>query len=368
MKLFELIGVKKFHNLSLDELVQLYSKKFNKKIASSSSAIVFEYSPTEIVKFWINDPAYKSFLDLVIADNGNENLPKLKSKIKTITAFHKRISQYPEKINYVVIEKLIPVKDSLKIKTSTGTTSLKNLLQDITKVIESDNKFDYSIIDNQYHNFIKTLIEIGKKLKSMGYELDLYSENIMKRSNGTLVISDPIYDNNSVISNTDINIFNDPSNLDFANDAIKGPKMKITEILNTKHNINMDQEDDYFHSNTIINGNKFRFSAELLSKKDDIWEVVFGKIINNSKNEKEDFIFNLTKEGFEFKVFSFVKDSFNSFLDNYKPNIVKFSIKNEEESKGSLYERILKTFKRLDYTYSKTPLGTLHTEFILKKK
>lgn len=183
MKLFELIGVKKFHNLSIDELIELYANK-NLKLGkgSEAAAYVFEYSPMEVIKFWFYDPAYEKFLDYVNQNKQDKHLPVLKSKLKNITTFHNRPLETPNKIKYIKLEKLIPVK---KYK-------IQGLLEQIEKIIDRNLELkDFKGTKDEL-SFAVTCIKVYKNLLGNGIDLDLHDENVMQRADGTLVLTDPV--------------------------------------------------------------------------------------------------------------------------------------------------------------------------------
>ena len=106
MKLQELKGVKWLKDLDSHGLVRFMDEYTPyKKAGSGNFSHVFE-KDGKIYKFWIMDPAYEAFVKYCQQHTGNEHLPKFLSKQKTLTAFHRRHKNFPNKINYIQMEKL----------------------------------------------------------------------------------------------------------------------------------------------------------------------------------------------------------------------------------------------------------------------
>jgi len=104
MKLFELVGVKKFADLDFKEVIS--SMKEYSEAGEGANAIVVKHgSRNEVIKFWLEDSAYEDFIDYV-QKHPSKYFPKLYSKPKELTAFFLRPKDFPKKIKYVRMEKL----------------------------------------------------------------------------------------------------------------------------------------------------------------------------------------------------------------------------------------------------------------------
>jgi hypothetical protein len=114
MKLFELTGV---HSQKEKDMLQLLKdisgegSKF-KKAGEGVAAQVLVHSSGTVYKFWAKDSAYEKFVQFVEQHQSDKHLPKLKSKIKKLHSFFKKPKDFPEKIKYVKMEQLTPIKYS----------------------------------------------------------------------------------------------------------------------------------------------------------------------------------------------------------------------------------------------------------------
>lgn len=129
--------------------------------------------------------------------------------------------------------------------------------------------------------------------------------------------------------------------------------MKLLEIFNKNIDFKIIQEDeDEFHTQINIGSNLIQFDAELMNKENDKWMISFGKEINSTNSNKKYFSVEITKDFQEFKVFNFVKSSFEYFLNSYKPRKLIFSSDKKDASRFSLYKKLVNKFLSKDYDIS----------------
>ena len=218
MRLTELTGVKKYQDMTQDELATLLNDMTPyKKVGKGTFSHVFK-KDDKIYKFWLGDSAYDKFLDYVVKHPLNLCLPKLLSKVKVIKTFFKRHVKTPGEIKYVQLEELKPVTDSYIVQAHPGgknslgefeaetvtiydicatlATAGRKEKKNAVKVNELALKFlgmevNYDKVRNpDLLNLVKTVSEL---ITMDGIESDLHSGNFMLRGD-QLVIIDPCVD------------------------------------------------------------------------------------------------------------------------------------------------------------------------------
>lgn len=228
MKLYELTGVRAIQDKDLIQLLADISGKDSKfkHIGNGANAHVLSHSNGMIYKFWVKDSAYDSFINHVEKNQDDENLPKLKSKVKELHAFFKRPADFPDKIKYVKMERLtelhyidvIPGSKNLKIvdiinfiyqelKTKFRDQSpgqqaviLGRMLDDLTQAEGAELSEETKAV---IAGLIKTLEGI-RKIPDIGKHMtDLHSGNIMRRGK-TIVIIDPISNDDDMTFNANL--------------------------------------------------------------------------------------------------------------------------------------------------------------------
>ena len=205
MKLVELQGVKNQADKSLADLLADLIKPGSKfqKVGAGVAAEVLLHENGLIYKFWAQDSAYEKFIEFVEKNQSDPHLPKLKSKVKELTSFFKHPEEFPEKIKYVKMEHLKPIKyDSTFFDTKQlyitdvidylGVNAADGNVKSFDHVIrefESDEGGKLSPKAVQEIKRLSSTLTNIVKLKLAKY-LDIHSGNIMLRGN-TIVIIDP---------------------------------------------------------------------------------------------------------------------------------------------------------------------------------
>lgn len=202
MKLLELVGVKKFADVDIDDVLDSMG---HKELGRGTFGVTLKHSTKpEVIKFWMTDSAYNDFINYVAA-HPYKNFPTLYSKPKSISSFFRRTTNFPDKVNYVKMEALEKFKDNINpirdlflmlsdecdnhkdvdriintYLTVPNMTMNKNYLDLLNSVISDVPKFCHEMFEMMHH-----------VLKGKHY-LDLHDENVMLRKNGELVITDPV--------------------------------------------------------------------------------------------------------------------------------------------------------------------------------
>lgn len=206
MKLLELTGVKALKDKDVTQLIHDLSSgdsKF-KKAGAGVAAQVFVHEDGTIYKFWVKDSAYEKFVEFIEKNSSNPHLPKLKSKVKELTAFFKKPEHFPDKVKYVKLEKLTPITDDTKftgarhliaIDVITSIVNAIELKDDLGTLIAELEEEEGDDLEKPTIAAIAGIFETYQKLlKYPGVSklnLDTRSANIMKRGN-VLVIIDPV--------------------------------------------------------------------------------------------------------------------------------------------------------------------------------
>lgn len=190
MLLNELIGVKKYYSSTANQILMMFDDN-SIKVNSGRFGLTLSHSSWKhVIKAFPQDDCYMSFLDYVAKNQSNPHLPKIILKPKKMTAFFKR--NVGNDTFYVAkIEKLSSMTGSEVNKLSKLNSN--GFIKQATKAQE-DGTFDSFIESKDLGNFkklIETAIEVVNDNETDCFN-DLHSGNIMKRSDGTLVITDPL--------------------------------------------------------------------------------------------------------------------------------------------------------------------------------
>lgn len=218
MKLFELTGVNSQREKDMIQLLKDISgegSKF-KKVGDGVAAQVFVHESGVVYKFWAVDSAYEKFIEFVEKNSNNKHLPKLKSKVKLLHAFFKKPKDFPEKIKYVKMEQLEPIKHSTKMP---GTRELyvTDIIHGIVNAIElgdDEGTFISELEADEGRDLspeatraITELFDLFKKMmKYPGMSklnIDIHSGNIMMRGHD-IVITDPVNSGKDTKFNKDL--------------------------------------------------------------------------------------------------------------------------------------------------------------------
>lgn len=209
MKLQQLLenlqGVKKYHQLTWNELVQELAKVGINSLGKGRFGQVFYKAGWNyVIKVFENDNAYLDYVNFCI-ENPNPHYPKFIKKPLNMHQFHARTHHAEKMMQVVKIELLQPLKDSWYAVNLSKIFKLLNketdeimLFNDNTQ--QYDSYYNINEIFNDFKQYkVEELISAIYAIKHHfpNYKLDLHLDNLMQRTDGTVVLSDPIYDSTS---------------------------------------------------------------------------------------------------------------------------------------------------------------------------
>lgn len=218
MKLYELTGVRAIQDKDLIQLLADISGKDSKfkHIGNGANAHVLSHSNGMIYKFWVKDSAYDSFINHVEKNQDDENLPKLKSKVKELHAFFKRPADFPDKIKYVKMERLtelhyidvIPGSQNLKIVDTINHIYYELRMHHSDKqIFDQLTQHEGTELSEETKAIIAGLIKTLEGIRNIpdirNHMTDLHSGNIMRRGK-TIVIIDPISNDDDMRFNANL--------------------------------------------------------------------------------------------------------------------------------------------------------------------
>ncbi len=231
----QLQGVKKYHTLTWNELVKKLEDNGIKSLGYGKFGQVFHKTGWKyVVKVFENDDAYLKYVNFCIS-HPNKHFPIFNKTPTSVHQFHIRPLDSNKMMQIVKVEILQKLTD---LWYEDNLTDIYYFYRGITQSISlpknyGDNtEIHYTDINRVFDDFqtrnIKSLIEAIDLIKQkLNFRLDLHSDNLMQRSDGTIVLSDPLYDE----SKTGGNINNRPLFQRGNNGWSAGPKFKDFEQL-----------------------------------------------------------------------------------------------------------------------------------------
>lgn len=187
MHLLEMIGYKKYQNMTLPEILSTIVQDNFGEIHSGEFGFVLDTGKDFVYKCWFNDSAYEQFIKYCIQHQSNQHLPKiLSNKIITIPIFFKRKAGIYGKLKVIKIEKLIEKRFTLY--DNDEPIGLSWLNRTINNKDTSSSLFDNHWFGED-NELISTLLEVIDNLT--GVNCDLGQSNIMFRGN-VKVLTDPV--------------------------------------------------------------------------------------------------------------------------------------------------------------------------------
>lgn len=202
----QLIGVKKFHNLTWAQLVNMLRQQYGiTQIGEGDYGQVFSHPTWDyVVKVFDNDDAYLSFVNYC-TDHHPISFPRFTKKVVKIHQFHARNIDVPKYINVVQMERL----QQLRNPSKKLTTALEYYAEDIVNCISAGvTDYDLSFVidgrpltisveeflaefDTEY-GIIQTFKDLSDFFNTnTDYMPDLHDGNFMLRGK-QLVCIDPI--------------------------------------------------------------------------------------------------------------------------------------------------------------------------------
>lgn len=237
--LTELIGVKKFKDMSSDEIRTYLEKTFNaangpmkvKLLGQGAHAVAVQIG-NYAYKFWLVDDAYERFAEYAIKHQDNPLMPKIYGGIKSVPAFFLKHEAAPARVKYVKLELLQPVESEqhslVVLENNPSTIRLdrfiantyrwihdadwqKSLMSWIPGAVRPPSfEFPEGTTFDDLSDELKLWATTCRELYDINNQesdLDLHSENLMARGNQPVIL-DPVADENSMNLNLMFERFN----------------------------------------------------------------------------------------------------------------------------------------------------------------
>ena len=210
----EVMGVKKFANMTFDEVLDYVNQhtgpgKFQ-VLGHGNSAVALKKGNV-CYKFWFKDDAYEKFVKYCLEHQDNPFLPKFYGGIKTLPAFFLRSKNAPDRISYIKMELLeedewfefrafengkrsgtIPFEEVLQAVCDSEGETLKKRIKDVRQGLEDYDGKPGKEPTEELIALVKTIEELEK----IHPFLDLHEGNALIRDGRQLVIIDPFYTEN----------------------------------------------------------------------------------------------------------------------------------------------------------------------------
>jgi hypothetical protein len=197
VKLVELFaGIKALQKLSPDELIkELLSRGFLKKeLGRGSKGIAFELTDGTVLKAWVSDPAYESWIQYA-AKYPSPFFVKVLSPVKKFKA-----AEF--ELKYVRLEKLKPFKPTRweGVHLNDTLVELVNYLDEVRyppfepakDILIHELGFDQPV-NKKWVAFTSAIVEIAEQLMLEGYRLDTGGNNLGTRDGKNPVIIDALH-------------------------------------------------------------------------------------------------------------------------------------------------------------------------------
>ncbi len=177
----ELTGVKKFRTQGKFQTLQAFKEAGGRVFSDGRFSVVLTHPKWDHVwKTFVNDPGYMHYLSIIKANPSNPHFPKI-GKVKKIVPPFRRFKNQPF-MWAVKMENLQPISSSnWKI-----VKAVLNVYNHWTSSQQFHEKYP------QYTQLFDAIFEvIGNR---GGNILDLEERNFMQRRDGTIVMTDPLWD------------------------------------------------------------------------------------------------------------------------------------------------------------------------------
>lgn len=178
-----------------------------------------------VYKLYTKDRGYDNFISYARKNQDNPHIPKIHAVAKV--AIDKDNTRH---LKVVKMERLQPLDPDHPVRKYLGMgiigTGEKHLNDTLT-----DNSYKGINLRKNFPSFHKTLVDLA----SQGGNLDLHMGNIMQRSDGTPVITDPFYEGSEDSNNDKLNISTAPRpKKDELEKLMPKPKNKTPSISDTE--------------------------------------------------------------------------------------------------------------------------------------
>lgn len=193
MNLNELIGVKRYRDHDLQQLIHAFSTESGYELISRGRMAYAFGAPgkNEVLKVWQRDTAYEHFVELAHEWHRNKHVPRFFTPVKELTIHGLRLK-------YVRMERLEEVDsftlDGQSYSTQSLTEGLTDTLNfDLDKQLEEVEAYMQQLNSSghELRFYLQTAVSLIYEMVEYGAQDDLKSSNLLKRADGTAVITDP---------------------------------------------------------------------------------------------------------------------------------------------------------------------------------
>lgn len=265
-ELLELAGVKRFRDKTASDILAYYRNKLGDgpvKLLGDGAHAAAIMIGQNVYKLWLQDSAYTDFVKYALQNQNNPFLPKFLSRIKQIPAFFRRHADAPDLINYIKMEKLLPVNKhyTFHLNIQGQDANLFNSVTLLNTISALENTFnsiepsfpafverlseelEYELTEQDITDDLKllvdTVIAIMNSNPNANHVPDLHLNNFMMRGD-QLVILDPIHN----WQDTDINDEYFQFDKQWGSESGMGKPAVTSKFIHDKEN-NVNDEEDY---------------------------------------------------------------------------------------------------------------------------
>lgn len=192
MILQELVGVKKYRDLQ--QVAQAFSTESGYKLLSKGGIGYVFSAPgkNEVLKVWKLDTAYEHFVELARKWHRNKHVPRFFTPVKEL-----RLKGATFK--YLRMERLEPASSFTFDGKSYSNHDLTVGFTDSLSFKDSDEQLEeveaymkrLRANGNELRFFLQTAVSLIYDMLEYGAQDDLKENNLLKRADGTAVITDP---------------------------------------------------------------------------------------------------------------------------------------------------------------------------------
>lgn len=198
----EMIGVKKYHDFTIDHATELVAKDLGTKVLGGGAyGTVIQSSNSDVVyKVLESDAGYMRFVRLV-QQYPDKHYPKI-YKVKNLTSFFKRYRVQNDKFYVIALETLFPIDEKKTGMKATFIASLLNTYspKEAPKLMPNGHNNINQVPTSEFLQFMPELKSLwtaymkvkGALQESSDYFPDIHTGNLMMRKDGTVVITDPM--------------------------------------------------------------------------------------------------------------------------------------------------------------------------------
>jgi hypothetical protein len=228
-QLDELMGVKKFANMTHSDIIDYINANFGpgkfEELGSGSNGVALARGDT-VYKFWFRDSAYEDFIAYCEKHQNNPFLPKFKSRVKELPAFFTRSIEAPDRIRYIKMERLTAdITASIQV-TKSPHDQVKNIeylcdrmgtllrslpvdkLENHYKFFFADEEIDAPVeLTDEFKLLIKTMGDLKEMISGTSkHFFDIHAGNFLVRGSQPVII-DPIANGADLEINNSISDF-----------------------------------------------------------------------------------------------------------------------------------------------------------------